>query len=83
VPNHFFHKVATAPGDTKARIARFNNPITVVKHVVVSTPEAELEGESRTPTIKYTMLRIREPIFLRRMRKNATRVVLNANPVRH
>ena len=51
VPNHFFHKVATAPGDTKARVARFNNPITVVKHVVVGEPReaeqepAEAEGE--------------------------------------
>jgi hypothetical protein len=41
VPNHFFHKVVMAPGDTKARVAHFNNPITVVKHMVLSTPEAK------------------------------------------
>jgi hypothetical protein len=63
VPNHFFHKVATAPGDTKARVARFNNPITVVKHVVVTPPppagstEGEPEGENAqpgTPPLKFT-----------------------------
>jgi hypothetical protein len=58
VPNHFFHNVVTAPGDTKACAARFNNPITVVKHVVLSTPEAKLEGEPRTPTINYTRVHV-------------------------
>jgi hypothetical protein len=59
IPNHFFHKVATAPGDTKARVARFNNPITIVKHMTVPvTPAAgqgtEGENAQPTPPIKYT-----------------------------
>jgi hypothetical protein len=43
VPNHFFHKVVMAPGYTKAHVTHFNNPITVVKHAVL-TPEGKLEG---------------------------------------
>jgi hypothetical protein len=65
VPNHFFHKVATAPGDTKARVARFNNPITVVKHVLLNpvaegqTPEGEADNQPvRTPPIKYTRVHV-------------------------
>jgi hypothetical protein len=67
VPNHFFHKVATAPGDTKARVARFNNPITVVKHVVVTPPppagatggEPEAENEQPgTPPLKFTRVHV-------------------------
>jgi hypothetical protein len=67
VPNHFFHKVATAPGDTKACVACFNNPITVVKHVVVSPPppagttEGEPEGENEqpgTPPLKFTRVHV-------------------------
>jgi hypothetical protein len=50
VPNHWFHKVATAPGDTKARVARFNNPITVVKHISVTPPTG--------PTIKYSKVHV-------------------------
>ena len=55
VPNCYFHKVSTAPGDKKAKVARFNNPITVVKHVTVTPADRVEEGEDRTPTpIKYT-----------------------------
>jgi hypothetical protein len=62
IPNHFFHKVATAPGDIKARVARFNNPITVVKHVLVTPPQTgPTEGEnglSETPAINYTKVHV-------------------------
>jgi hypothetical protein len=64
VPSHFLHKVATAPGDKKVHIARFNNPITtVVKHVaftppaVARTPEGENgmpEGDNGMPTLPNT-----------------------------
>jgi hypothetical protein len=57
VPNHCFHKVLMAPGDTKARVTHFNNPITVVKHVVL-TPEGKLEGEPKTPPIIYTRVHV-------------------------
>jgi hypothetical protein len=63
VPNCYFHKVATAPGDTKARVARFNNPITVVKHVSVSPDEGPVPTEAEnanptTPPIKYTKVHV-------------------------
>jgi hypothetical protein len=64
VPNHWFHKVATSPDDTKARVARFNNPIAVVKHVVIP-PEGKTEGETEgdtgpvlSPPIKYTRVHV-------------------------
>jgi hypothetical protein len=59
--------VATAPGDTKARVAHFNNPITVVKHVVVTPPpppagptEGEPEGDNQpgTPPLKFTRVHV-------------------------
>jgi hypothetical protein len=49
MPNHFFHKVATVPGKSKACLVHFNNPITVVKHVAV-TPAGPTEGENSQPT---------------------------------
>jgi hypothetical protein len=45
MPNHFFHKVATAPGDTKTRVARFKNPIAIVKHVAVTPPPSAGEEQ--------------------------------------
>ena len=60
LPNYFFHKISTAPGDKKARVARFNNPITVVKHVSMTpAPAAQgTEGQPATPPIKYTKVHV-------------------------
>ena len=56
-----FHKVATAPSDTKACVACFNNPINVVKNVVVTPAKGRLqgaEGQLTTPTIHYTRVHV-------------------------
>jgi hypothetical protein len=63
IPNCYFHKVATAPGDTKARVARFNNPITVVKHVSLAphagpVPTDRENFNPTTPPIKYTKVHV-------------------------
>ena len=60
LPNYFFHKISTAPGDFKARVARFNNPITVVKHVSMTPAQAAqgTEGQPATPPINYTKVHV-------------------------
>jgi hypothetical protein len=66
LPNCFFHKIATAPGDVKARVARFNNPITIVKHMSVSPErvgqQTATEGDEPdvlpNPPINYTKVHV-------------------------
>ena len=36
VPTKYFAKLPTTPGDKKARVARFNHPITAVKEFIVN-----------------------------------------------
>ena len=43
LPNYFFHKISTTPGDIRARVARFTNPITIVKYVTMMAPSAQQE----------------------------------------
>jgi hypothetical protein len=57
VSNHFLHKVLeTAPGDKKACVACFNNPINVVKCVAFTPPAVPrtTEGENALPTLPNT-----------------------------
>ena len=67
VPNHFLHKGAMAPGDKKARVARFNNPISVVKHAVLTPPAVLRTTEGKNallptmpanPPINYTQVHV-------------------------
>jgi hypothetical protein len=66
VPSHFMHKVAMPLGNNKTCVARFNNLINVVKHVMVTppaVPRTRTEGKYAllflpTPPINYTWVHV-------------------------
>jgi hypothetical protein len=63
IPNCYFHKVTTAPGETKACVACFNNSISVVKHLSLAphagpVPTDRENSNPTTPPIKYTKVHV-------------------------